>query len=138
MNFAQKAIIVGTLLVLGAVSAGAETPSVVLKCRIAQCNPAESCQSPFNLAGNPFNVAAGQSFVFALSDHWRTTEDEFRLTGLKFTGDSYMSRTAVNMNINRQSGSLHLSLDFMGAGNVSRQAAAEGTCEVFDAVPMTF
>ena len=113
-----------------------DTP--VLRCSISQCSPAEDCRGPFQLGSTAFNADAGGSFLFQVSSAWTVSPGHFTLEDRHFIGDSYLTRTVVNMDINRSTKALELTIALEGTGIKSRQVAATGTCEAINTVPISF
>lgn len=115
---------------------GGDAP--VLRCVVRQCQPAEDCRTPYKLGDVSFSADAGSDFLFPVSSAWTVTPERFRLEDRRYVGDSYLTRTTVNMDIDRASGAMRLVIDFEGSGATSRKAVASGSCEAVDTVPLSF
>ena len=125
---------IGTMLSLGA--AAAEDETINLKCRIDACQPQESCQQSYNLSGNPFRLTTGNEFIFALTGDWDVSANAFHLDRKRYVGDSYLSRTVLDIMIAKPDGAMHISISTNSASG-TRQAQADGHCDLIRAVPVT-
>ena len=128
-------VMLGVVVSMGA--GAAEDEPLNLKCRIDSCQPQENCQQPYNLAGNPFRLAAGSEFIFALTGDWDVSPAAFHLDRKRYVGDSYMSRTVLDIVIARPDGGMRIGISTNNASG-TRQAQAEGRCDMIRAVPVTF
>lgn len=115
---------------------GGDSP--VLRCTIAQCSPADQCHEPFQLGSAAFNADVGGNFLFQVSDDWAVTPGHFTLEDRRFTGASYLTRTVVNMDVNRATKALELTIALDGTGITPRQVAATGNCETVNTVAVPF
>ena len=133
-----KMVAVLTGLMCAVPALAEDNSDITLKCKITQCAPQGDCQFRFGLGDSKFAATAGAEFIFNLTDNWKITADEFRLDHLRFPGETYMSRTVVNMTINRASNAMVMGLKVAGSGVESHEAQASGTCEIIHAQSLAF
>ncbi len=109
-----------------------------LRCVIKQCESAEDCRVPFKLGDVSLNTDTGSDFLFRVSDEWKVTPEHFRLDGRSYVGETYLSRTVLDIDIDRTTKALRLSVAVEGTGVTPRHAVSTGTCEALDTVPIAF
>ena len=129
-------LVLGVLI--GQSSFAEDTSSLNLKCKVEQCSPQANCQTPYRLGSYTLGINAGSEFIFTLTDNWDVSADEYRLDNVRYVGDSYLSRTTLNMNVNRRSNAFKLGITSLMSGSAPREVVAVGVCEVIRATPITF
>jgi hypothetical protein len=113
-------------------------PTPTLRCVISHCDAAEDCRAPFRLGDQSFSVDTGSDFLFQVTGSWQVTPERFKLVDRKYIGDSYLTRTLLNIDIDRNTKALRLELNFAGTGATTHDAVATGSCEAINSLPVTF
>ncbi len=134
----KTAMLLAIGLIWGAGAKAEEDATVNLHCVIAACSPQEICKTKFDLGDYSFNIDAGNEFVFQVTDHWTVSQDGYRLDNMRFNAEGYRLRTTVNIDFNRATKALSLSIVRLGTGVKTIEVASTGSCEITKSHPIIF
>jgi hypothetical protein len=109
-----------------------------LHCAIKTCSPQEACKKPYELGSYSMNVDAGNEFIFLVTDNWSITPEVYKLENLRFSPEGYRSRTTVNIDVNRRSKEMKMSVSLSGIGIKTSETTITGTCDFSNAIPIIF
>jgi hypothetical protein len=115
-----------------------EAAPTTIHCVVNSCTPQEDCRVPLDLGRYSINLDAGNEYIFLLTDNWTVTPDSIYLKNHRFSTEGYLSKTIINIDVNRLTNAFTLSSAHVGTGVRNTKVDSIGTCHVIKANPIIF